>query len=70
MEIDETKLKAEVKAFFRSKGYEIDQITFNERRIGPMNIGVMIQNTINVVAVVNQPIPEVQKALEEAGVTK
>lgn len=65
MDIDETKLKVEIKAFFREKGYEIDQITFNEKTLGPI-----IQNGVHVVAVINQPHPEVQKKLEELGVTK
>ena len=65
MKIDETKLKAEVKAFFRSKGYEIDNIMFSEKTLGPL-----IQNAVHVVAIINQPHPEVQKKLEELGVTQ
>ena len=65
MEIDETKLKQEVKAFFREKGYEIDQLTFSEKTLGPI-----IQNAVHVVAIINQPHPEIQKKLEEIGATK
>lgn len=65
MKIDETKLKADIIAFFREKGYEIDQISFNEKTLGPI-----IQNGIHVIAIINQPHPDIQKKLEEAGVTK